>query len=398
MSVLMTRRLTLLASAMLVLAGCAEQATGPGEEPTGLGSDVIALSIEQPPALLPVGFQVPLRARTLRRDGGNSPASVQWSVDRAEMVQIGVSGLDGVARALQGDGLVRISARLGALTTSVQVRVVPMIGRLAVQDQGRFFIVQFDGSPPREVEGPAPSNGISPTWSPDGTHLAFSCTDGSTNFEGRICLTERDGTGRRVIAESDLAYHYGPGWTADGQAVLYSNASGIWQTGLDGTSPTRVALPAMPGYLLGGGRAQPGEGGLVAYEALDTGYSEVNLVCTARSGEGVSGCLEGYGPAWSPDGSSLVANVAYHGGSAMGGLVLLDPVLRSGRTLIPQSDSYAFAPTWSPDGQWIAFGRHLSSDGVPRTSIGIWAVRPDGTNLVQLAFGTMYATGPAWGR
>jgi len=49
-------------------------------------------------------------------------------------------------------------------------------------------------------------------------------------------------------------------------------------------------------------------------------------------------------------------------------------------------DDVVLNPTWSADGQWIAFQR--MSGGRPETS-SIWLIRPDGSNLLRL-------TGPGW--
>ena len=51
----------------------------------------------------------------------------------------------------------------------------------------------------------------------------------------------------------------------------------------------------------------------------------------------------------------------------------------------------AWAPAWSPDGQWLAFAR--STDG--RRSFHVYVMRPDGTGLRQLTHGR-YDESPSW--
>ncbi len=56
----------------------------------------------------------------------------------------------------------------------------------------------------------------------------------------------------------------------------------------------------------------------------------------------------------------------------------------SNRVAIPGTMPNDFWPQWSPDGQWISFGR---TDGISGLAIvNYFMIHPDGTGLTQLTF------------
>jgi Tol biopolymer transport system component len=61
-------------------------------------------------------------------------------------------------------------------------------------------------------------------------------------------------------------------------------------------------------------------------------------------------------------------------------------------TRLTSADEDAFFPTWSPDGQWIAF-QTISQEG--RQS-DIFIIRPDGSQRTRLSDGTTYDSLPTW--
>jgi Tol biopolymer transport system component len=113
-----------------------------------------------------------------------------------------------------------------------------------------------------------PSWIIRPAWSPDGTHIAFSCYE----HEHGIRVVNADGSGLRTVIPNGL----NPYWSPDGSRIAFDPSAGIHRVGrlaianADGThiqlsryqahaGPWNPLLPAVPGNATstGSGLATP---------------------------------------------------------------------------------------------------------------------------------------------
>ncbi len=122
------------------------------------------------------------------------------------------------------------------------------IAYVGISAAGRkaMFIVNTMGSPqPRRIDVSIPSGGptpsyFSPTWSPDGTRLAFECCANGYQPNGNwIYLVRPDGSGLTRAYEGDIR-----GWSPDGRLLLVSRGfNALWKLFLvrsDGTLVRRL--------------------------------------------------------------------------------------------------------------------------------------------------------------
>jgi Tol biopolymer transport system component len=88
----------------------------------------------------------------------------------------------------------------------------------------------------------SPAKDGAPTWSPDGTRIAFtSDRDGAQE----IWTAAPDGSGAKRLTRSEGAKPFSPEWSPDGREVLYylekgDNKDQVWVIGADGTGAANV--------------------------------------------------------------------------------------------------------------------------------------------------------------
>ena len=194
-----------------------------------------------------------------------------------------------------------------------------------------------------------PADDLNPCWSPDGTRIAFQSQRNLASVgKSQIFTMRPDGTDLRLITQEQGIQ---PSWSPDGTRIVYVRSGiGIWIINADGTNKYK----------------------------LTDGY-DVN-------------------PAWSSDGTKI-AFVSMRGGNmdspsvwwvmnadgSMQRQITTDDSLPK-----PGQPAIGVPPCWSPDGQKLIYFSYNVKEynevtGIDITVKGIYAMDPDGTEILRLA-------------
>ena len=80
----------------------------------------------------------------------------------------------------------------------------------------------------------------------------------------------------------------------------------------------------------------------------------------------------------------IIPAMVLHGEHTDEFLMRVDLSTREIQDLSPPELGDDYTPHWSPDGEWIAFGRTALDDGTPTWGAQLWLMRPDGSEAQAL--------------
>jgi hypothetical protein len=187
----------------------------------------------------------------------------------------------------------------------------------------------------------------SPTWSPDGTKLAFRGCCGDEIFVVELA-------GGAVTQLSDEATDgasgaYWPAWSPTGSEIAYkairyddateTDSEALYVTSLDGAYVRRLT----PDFFFDGAASWSPDGSRLAFAGRTAGDDISDIYVVGADGSNLSRVMEG-----------------------------------------------AVDPAWSPDGTKIAFSS--DRDGDPE----VYVMDPDGSNVEQLTDNAFHDSDPAW--
>jgi Tol biopolymer transport system component len=228
-----------------------------------------------------------------------------------------------------------------------------------------------------------------PAYSPDGRRIAYTCG----NFD--VCVMNSDGSDQVRVSSHPWSRHAvvdeAPTWSPDGTQLAFDRfelgRDRLYTVNVDGAGLHRLTSGAYDENA-----AWSPDGTRIAFDGVDR-YGDSQIFVVNVDGSGRHQLTRGdttwaVTPAWSPDGQQLVyAQASDFFGAQHLRVVRADGTRNHAVTNGPWDD---LDPTWSPDGQSIAFD---SNEGY---QTNIWSVSVDGTSRTQLTHGGGFNITPSW--
>jgi TolB protein len=232
--------------------------------------------------------------------------------------------------------------------------------------------------------------------SPDGEQIVFSSRRGGM-FD--IYVMDADGSNVRQLTQG-MDGNYAPELSPDGTRIVFASTvngnTDIYVINDDGTGPVQLTSDASH-------ELDPiwsPDGTMIAYASNRTGSNELYVMnadgSNVRQVTSGSNMLEGGRSSWSPDGRWLAFYAGVRGDKDIYKVEVACAAAPPGcgpdRIVQLTDGGNNKAPSFSPDGEWIAFASNLRGENE------IFIMRADGSDWRQLTYNGYADWQPRWGR
>jgi TolB protein len=278
-------------------------------------------------------------------------------------------------------------AAFAALPLGPATAAAPQNGRIAFARDvpHQIFSMASDGTDLTRLTLSKMPN-YNPTWSPDGTEIAFVRNQLNMESATKLIVMAADGSAHAALFKQ--AYPLlDPDWFPDATHIIVCLPGGragfrLFVVPTDGSTPTQVgpdgaceAVVSPDGSKIAFVQYKWDHG--PKYDVWVMNIDGTGLTQITTDGRSTE-------PAWSPDGTQIVFVRKVKSPSDPWRQTDLFRMNADGtnRVRLTETRRWEDAPTWSPDGTLILFDRPTYWDQFASTDL--WTMTPDGSNLVQL--------------
>jgi serine/threonine protein kinase len=257
------------------------------------------------------------------------------------------------------------------------------------ENRNQICIMNADGSEYRQLTSDNHVDHLYPSLAPNGQSIVYI-----SKKTGNDEIFEMDLQGNASQLTSNIGELNGPEISPDGQMIVFANEVdyyiSIWIMDRDGSNPRAIYSPSEADAL---DPTWSPDGGKVLFAM---GYGNNKRLYTINDDgsklQQIGGSFVTRGRSdWSPDGETIGS---YSGESWKREIFLMDIAGQNLRQI--SSGGNTLAPSFSPDGQWVAFTGYIDQFG-NSSGCEIYTMKTDGSQVIRLTDNDYCDWQPRWG-
>ena len=251
-----------------------------------------------------------------------------------------------------------------------------------------IYVMDADGKNQRRLTHHPADDGW-PSWSPDGQKIAFS----SYRNGGNIQIFVMDSDGQNPIRLTNEANDKNPAWSPDGKKIAFDGygekglPGAVWTIQIyvmDSDGKNRKRLTDGPAHNLNPSWSPDSQ--RIAFESTRHVATEIYVMNAdgTKQERLTNNGVADEDPSWSPDGQKIAfsSSLVFVGADAQEGdyeIYVMD-INGANRRMLTENVVQDTHPSWSPDGQWIAY-----ESWTFRNPIEIHVITAEGEYLMRLS-------------
>ncbi len=351
----------------------------------------------------PEGYVIAVQGAGTREMEANG--STQFGDLEAGTYQIQLNEIAGHCE-LSGENPVSIEVIAGDTVTAifeVSCRAILRSQIVFLSNMGTgvgLYKMHHDGSNAERIASYTVGDVWRPAISPDGTKIAFVSAGGGFNTQ-QVWVVDADGSNTLNLTQNANMHSEHPTWSPDGSQIAFhayepGGLGDIYIMNADGSGVTNVTNSSIGDWW----PSWSSDGETIAFHSTEPGIPPyISTIKTDGSGRAELFRDESVffrNPSWSPDGETIAFQSNLE--SAVSWEIMIADADGSNPrsvTNLAESGIHHRFPTWSPDGSQIAFDSNR--DGGNGGNYDIFVVSIDGTGLTNITNDESFtAIFPTW--
>jgi Tol biopolymer transport system component len=218
-----------------------------------------------------------------------------------------------------------------------------------------IYVIHPDGSGLRRLTTAGISDG-SPKWSPDGKRIVFYELSTAHTFAARVyaqAMVTSQIVSVDVVTGAKMAETSGPGLKVQPQYLSADRIGYLVKAGPNAGLAFTKGAPGVEGSMRN--PAWSPDGKQVVYEKVDFTARPQNQVLYSWEPDMDVQYTDVF-PRFSRDGRLAISDIKNLATTATASISVMNADGSDKKVVFSDKEGAAFVPTWSPDGQWIAFG------------------------------------------